>query len=612
MRETDRLEEALEALWDLRSDKLRIATPLGLGKPNRLLNALYAKFRDQASATPKRLEVFTALSLDPPTPGSDLERRFLEPFLDRHFGKDYPRLEFVEDLKKGRVPEHIRIHEFYAQAGAYLGKTMAQRDYVSLNYTHVARALKERGLDALVQLVARHPDDPTRFSLSCNSDLTLDVNDLFTEKPLFKIAVVHPDLPFLGGDAEVGADFFDLVYTPPGPQPELFALPLNSLDPVDHLIGFHASRLVRDGGTLQVGIGSLSDALVASLLWRQRANATYSAAAAEVPPPPVPVHEGTFAEGLYGTSEMMMDGFMHLRQAGILKREICDLDEKRRRYMHAAFFLGSKDFYSWLRTLSGADYEGLSMTRVSKVNDLYDANEWALRRQRKHARFFNTCMKVSLLGGAMSDTLNDGQVVSGIGGQYNFVAMSHELKDAHSVLLLRSVRTHKGRRESNITTDLRHLSIPRHLRDLVVTEYGIANLKGKSDEECIQALIHIADAEFQDELAAWGIANKKLSSQYRVPEAARANTPTQLRSFVEKHRAHFQDEPFGTSFTPVENRLKPALLKLREASPLARLRYVWRGIGAPDFAEEIHRLELASPSGWDERFTQWAVRGALK
>ncbi len=76
------------------------------------------------------------------------------------------------------------------------------------------------------------------------------------------------------------------------------------------------------------------------------------------------VSHSQFAKGLYGTSEMLMDGFMHLRKADILKREIFDHHESARRYLHGAFFLGSRDFYSWLRNLSRDDYEGLSMTRV--------------------------------------------------------------------------------------------------------------------------------------------------------------------------------------------------------------------------------------------------------
>src|SRR5690348_11770137 len=91
-------------------ETVAIATPLGLGKPNRLLNAIYRRFRDDASRRPV---IYTALSLDPPAPGSDLEKRFLGPFLERQFGADYPRLDYVIDLKAGRLPPNVRVQEFY-------------------------------------------------------------------------------------------------------------------------------------------------------------------------------------------------------------------------------------------------------------------------------------------------------------------------------------------------------------------------------------------------------------------------------------------------------------------------------------------------------------------
>ena len=78
---------------------LRVAAPLGLGKPNVLLNALYRRAVAQSGLT---LHLFTALSLTRPVAGSDLERRFLEPFLDRHFGADYPDLEYAEARRAGR------------------------------------------------------------------------------------------------------------------------------------------------------------------------------------------------------------------------------------------------------------------------------------------------------------------------------------------------------------------------------------------------------------------------------------------------------------------------------------------------------------------------------
>jgi acyl-CoA hydrolase len=115
---------------------------------------------------------------------------------------------------------------------------------------------------------------------------------------------------------------------------DLFAPPNPSLSTVDHAIGLHASSLVRDGGTLQIGIGTLSDALVYALRLRHQGNADYRAALAALRHPDAgPNHSNgsesigsltPFVRGLYGASEMVMDGFMHLARAGILSRRVYD------------------------------------------------------------------------------------------------------------------------------------------------------------------------------------------------------------------------------------------------------------------------------------------------
>ncbi|HCG80411.1 MAG TPA: acetyl-CoA hydrolase, partial [Oceanospirillales bacterium] len=73
---------------------IRLATILGLGKPNRLINALYDTVKDRSDLS---LTIFTALSLNPPEPASDLESRFLTPFVERLYGKDFPRLKYADD-----------------------------------------------------------------------------------------------------------------------------------------------------------------------------------------------------------------------------------------------------------------------------------------------------------------------------------------------------------------------------------------------------------------------------------------------------------------------------------------------------------------------------------
>ncbi len=586
--------------------RLSLATPLGLGKPIELLNYLYLGI---AGKPERSLEIYTALSLLPPVPSSDIERRFLVPFLDRHFGKDTPRLAYAEAMRNGKLPDNIKVHEFYFQAGQYLSRPAAQGAYLSVNYTHAARAIFERGIDVVVQIVARNPENPKQYSLSCNPDVTLDISDLHRAagRTLKVFAVVHPSLPFTGGDAIVDESFFAGVVDDATICRELFALPRTPIDGTDHVIGLHASLLTKDDGTLQIGIGSLSDALVHSTILRHRENATYRTASDALfekrpRPPRVELHHDKFEHGLYGTSEMVMDGFMHLRKAGILKRMIFDQNEKKLRFLHGAFFLGSKNFYEWLRTLPPEDRAGFSMTRVSKVNDLYDEHELALRKQRKNARFFNTCMKVSILGGVVSDTVDSGEVVSGVGGQYNFVSMSHELPDSLSILMLRSTRTSGGKKKSNIVVSQPHETIPRHLRDIVITEYGIARLRGRTDEEVIQALIEISDSEFQQELVQGARKSGKLSQDYKVPECARDNTPHRIASYISQYKTLFPPFPFGTDFTETELVIGRALGKLRDASTFGKLETFVRGalIATSPFEKELVRMGLVNPSGLKE------------
>jgi acyl-CoA hydrolase len=618
---------------------LKLATPLGLGKPNVLLNAIYAAAAQDASLT---LDIYTALSLARPKPKSDLERRFLNPFLDRHFGRDYPDLAWVAAQHANALPANIRIHEFYLQSGAMLGVAQSQRDYASMNYTHVARDLAGIGINVIVQLIAvRGQGAQRRFSLACNPDVTADLLDrmaaIGAPRPLV-VGVIHPDLPFIGNEAEVDAPFFDIVLDAPESAHTLFALPRTPVDTAEYALGLHASTLVRDGGTLQIGIGALSDALVHALLLRHTHNTDYCGALNALGNVDTELSQRCggaerFARGLYGASEMVMDGFMQLARAGILSRRVFDDPEIEKalatgrdvdvsarpdgRYLRGAFYLGSRDFYAWLRGLQGADFDGLSMTRVSDINQLYGGREALDALQRRDARFFNTCMMATLLGAAVSDTLDNGQVVSGVGGQYNFVAMAHALVGGRSILLLRATRRHAGKLHSNIVWNYGQTTIPRHLRDIYVTEYGVADLRGKSDEDCIIAMLGIADARFIAALAAQAMAAGKLRRDFVIPDAWRQNTPARLAAALALHRECFPRFPFGSDFDATELRLLPALQRLQALSAnKARLvvfaaRAVLAGAARAEDTPLLARLGLAHPRGLAERLLRRVVARAL-
>ena len=596
-------EQAVEALLARIGKRVACATPLGLGKPVPLLNALYARAAREAQL---QLSIFTALSLEVPRAGSDLERRFLEPFAKRMFD-GVPELDYMRDLRAGRVPANVELNEFYFRPGAMLGVPAAQQGYISSNYTHAGRDMLARGVNAVLVMVAERGG---RYSLSSNPDLTLDVASGMRARgaPCAVAGMVNRKLPFMTGDAEVGADFFDVLLDAPALEHRLFGVPNPPADPPDHAIGLHAAALVKDGGTLQLGIGSLGDAVAHWLQVRHGQPEAFAAAAAGFGLDryrDLLEREGglgRFAEGLFGSSEMFTWGLMSLYRAGVIRRK-----DDAGHVLQAAFFLGPEAFYQALRDLPEDERRLFRMTSVTRINDFFGEEE-RVRRRLRDARFVNICMKATLFGAAVSDGLEDGRVVSGVGGQYNFVAMAHELVGARSILLLRSTREAGAELESNIVFNYGHATIPRHLRDIVVTEYGIADLRGRTDAEVAGALIAITDRRFQDALAARAIAAGKLPRGWRVPESALGNTPQALAARLAPlgRQGLLPMFPLGTDFDAAEQRLVPALRWLKESAShwrgrLAIAARLASARAAPGDAPALARMGLDAPRGFQQR-----------
>jgi hypothetical protein len=270
--------------------------------------------------------------------------------------------------------------------------------------------------------------------------------------------------------------------------------------------------------------------------------------------------------------------------------------------MHAGFLLGPRAFYAALSALPESERRLFDMRGVGFINQLL-GEDYALRvAQRSHARFVNTAMMLTTLGAAISDGLADGRVVSGVGGQYNFVAMAHALPGARSVLCVRSTRRKDGRLTSNIVTSYGHCTIPRHLRDIAITEYGIADLRGKTDAECVAAMIDIADSRFQEQLLREAKRAHKIDAGYRIPASRRHNTPERLEEAFAAHRRAglFSEYPFGTDLTREEIELARALRWLKDAtgSGPGKALTLARALLTPRRADDrrlLERLQLAAP-----------------
>ena len=593
---------------------LVVGLPLGLGKANHLVNALYQRAAEDRTID---LTFFSALTLEKPRPKNLLERRFISPVIERLFG-GYPDPAYAQALRAGELPPNIKVIEFFFLAGRWMYVPFAQQHYISANYTHASSYLLERGLNVVAQLVAKRViDGRTRYSLSCNTDTTLDVLRARAEgRASFRLlGQVNSELPFMPGEGDLAGDEFSAILESPETDFPLFAPPSEPITDVKYAIGLRAAGLVRDGGTLQIGIGQVGDALAQGLILRHRNGPEFREVMAGLAADGSELARyefSPFQKGLYGVSEMIFEAFLALIDAGILRREVDGA------ILHGAFFLGPKSFYRALREMTSEQIDKIRMMPVSFTNELY-GDEMSKRRARIDARFVNNAMMATLLGAAISDGLENGQVVSGVGGQYNFVAQAFALPDARSILTVESTRPAGRRRSSNIRWSYGHQTIPRHLRDVIVTEYGVADLRGKSDADVIAAMLQVADSQFQDELARQAKDAGKLPKHYEIPSAYRNNTAERIAGVLKPAREQglLPAFPFGSDFTETEKRLIPALQLLTEAQkfPGQLASLLWQGFsGRPDAAQQegLSRLGLDRPSNWTERLYRALVSAALQ
>ena len=696
-------ENCVDDVINIVGKDIVLGLPLGLGKPNQLVNAFYQKVKANPDLS---LRIITALSLEKPRPKSEVEGKFLVPFVERVFG-DYVELEYMQAIRSKSLPDNISVSEFYFKAGGMKNVESAQQNYISTNYTFVCRDLMDNGVNVLAQLVAEQEVDGENWlSLSSNTDVTLDMIPLLDQareegRKIVTIAQVHDDLPFMYNNAMVEPDYFDMIVRNESYQTRLFAPPNMSVPLQDYMAGFYASTLVKDGGTLQIGIGSLGDAIVYASKLRHEENDVYQTLLKQSALDDDVVNriggKEPFDKGLYGSSEMFVNGFMHLIKAGIVKRKVYDdvplqqllnagliteevsadtltvlmnagiinaqltfadvsylhhwgifaddviwdndcirIDNKRFTlyltndenfsdicqhclgdklkhgiYMHGGFFLGPQDFYKTLKEMPREDSENICMSSVGHINQL-DFDAELFKTQRLDARFINTGMMVTLGGAVVSDGLEDGTIVSGVGGQYNFVAMAHSLPGARSILCVRSTRGSGKDLKSNILPHYGHTTIPRHLRDIVVTEYGVAELRGKTDQQIIIELVKVADTKFQDELMDYAKKHGKLAKDYKLPEKYRNNTAENLAAMLGewKGKGYFPPFPLGTDFTDEEIALGKSLrgIKAVMEEPKSMIKAVLRSfihkVDEKEAEPYLERIGLAHPNTAKETLLQ--------
>ncbi|HUO22208.1 MAG TPA: acetyl-CoA hydrolase/transferase C-terminal domain-containing protein [Caulobacteraceae bacterium] len=612
------VDACVDAILDQVGKTVVLGLPLGLGKANHIANALFAR----ASADPSiNLKILTALTLEKRQALPEIAHRLVDPIIDRLFG-GYEELLYAQAVRSGQMPANIEVAEFFLTPGRWLNADLAQQNYISVNYTEAFGLLAQQGINVIGQLVAKRGEgDKARYSFSCNADVTLDELPVAqrrrgSREPLVLAAQVNYELPFMLGPADQPGSAFDHILDSPRYQFQLYAPPREAVSLAQHAMALHVAGLIKDGGALQIGIGALGDAVAWALTLRHAQNGAFRDLYGRVEPDERDEAAlAPFQEGLYGVTEMLVPAFLDLWRAGVLRRRAGD-----GAVAHGGFFIGCKDFYTALREMPDAERELFRMTTVSFTNRLNHEDEDQQRRDRRDARFVNAAMMATVFGDVISDRREDGKVVSGVGGQFDFVAQAHVLEGARAIIALNAVRESGGRAESNIRYAYGACTIPRHLRDIVVSEYGVADLRGRSDRDVACAMIGIADSRFQQDLLTQAKAAGKIEADYRIPAHQRDNTPEALARKLGAARAEglLPAYPFGTDLDPDEQALVAALerLKAMTASPAQRARAIARASmlrpSSDDERRRLARLGLESPARLQDQIMRRLILLSLR
>src|SRR4029450_9529834 len=186
------------------------------------------------------------------------------------------------------------------------------------------------------------------------------------------------------------------------------------------------------------------------------------------------------------------------------------------------------------------------------------------------------------------------------------VAIAHALEGARSIIGLRSTRRQNRRTVSNIVWRYANATVPRQLRDIVVTEYGIADLRGKSDRDVIVEMLKGADGAFQPGLIEAAKRAGKLERSFERMPAWAGNLPERIAAALAPARRDglLPAFPLGTEMTEVEQALAGSLTSLKSAGYTDVLAMLWAGLAhSPEASERsaLERMSLTSVSTMRER-----------
>ena len=325
-------------------------------------------------------------------------------------------------------------------------------DFTPCFFSEIPRLFKDGYLPVDVALIQVTPPDEEGY---CSYGISVDYTKPVAEASRLVLAQMNRNMPRTGG-SKIHLDEIDFIVE----QDEaLIELKPPAIGEVEKAIGENVASLVQDGATLQLGIGAIPDAVLLFL-------------------------KGKKDLGIH--SEMFSDGVVELAEAGVVTN--------KKKKVHpgkfiATFLMGSRKLYDFVD--NNPDVE---MYPVDYVNDPYIVG------QNDNVVAINSALQVDLMGQVNAEMIGSRQF-SGVGGQVDFIRGASRSKDGIGIIALPSTAA-RGT-VSRITCELDRGAASTTSRNdvhYVVTEYGIANLRGKTLRQRAAALIKIAHPDFRSQL----------------------------------------------------------------------------------------------------------------
>ncbi len=327
-------------------------------------------------------------------------------------------------------------------------------DYTPCFFSEIPRLFRNRILPVNVALIQVTPPDDEGF---CSYGVSVDYTKVAAESAYVVIAQMNSFLPRTGG-ARIHLDAINYIVEADCPVIEL-APP--AIGDEERAIGENVASLIPDGATLQLGIGAIPDAVLLFLKDKKDLG----------------IH-----------SEMFSDGVVVLAESGVVTNRRKTINTGK---FMATFLMGTKKLYDFVH-----NNPNVELHPVDYINDP------VIIGQHENMVSINSALQFDLMGQVNAEMIGSRQF-SGIGGQVDFVRGASRSPGGKSIIALPS--TAAGGKISRIRCELdcgSAVSTSRNDVHYVVTEYGIAELRGKSLRERAKALIAISHPEFRDQIAA--------------------------------------------------------------------------------------------------------------